>query len=338
MKRIIEKIRNIFKIKITWEGTLTYPKEQNASIRIRNMKFSENGDITGNGSLSLFKKFFIRGRINTEGMVTFTTEFSSKNIINSKKFQGFYNGFDSIIGSWISQKNPNNKGTFKLIFSKGRQFKGNYIREDIKSPLPVECFIQVERKEIWGLGKDEIGVFVISGRRINSKREFEFSRNYIGGFELHHKCKMRVNHDKTLQFVGEWINSGIKSRGKFELHEVKFNQKKYKKEKKEKSDLNFKDKKGGNNVIERTQLLGSMFQNDENYGFKMGNKGKNFNSSDNRFSENLKGKTLYESYFVTTDFEGKDFKGGRGKSLTGVKEEDGDDDFDEEIKKVAVVF
>lgn len=189
---------------IEWEGWYDQ-NGQRQPMKFNHMQIGLNGAMQGNGSDNV-GQFQIFGQVSRHGSVNFTKQYIGKHAV---AYQGVI--CDSkITGNW---RIGNYHGQFEIKYHL-EEWKGNYMYNGRR--FNFELDLDVDTAGVFGIDKDQEGVFVVRGQYSNQSYLMKFTRQYIGGNTQYFQGKM-TNNGRHWVVKGQWQFAGGNG-GQFELY------------------------------------------------------------------------------------------------------------------------
>lgn len=204
---------------IKWEGH--YMKEgKKLPLEFKDMHISHLGQIQGSGSDKDGGKFDLHGFLSSDGIITFQKLYKKKELAGPIYKGRFHNRY--LAGSWAIGGVTD---SFFLELQDAKKYVGCYHRGDIPIPLDAEMTLVVDKKGIFGLGKDHTGYFVVNGHKVK-KHNYKFMLSYVGQFQLNHEAEIKTVKDKKTkvkneEIEGNWTNHFQQISGTYKLTERK---------------------------------------------------------------------------------------------------------------------
>lgn len=189
---------------IEWEGW--YEQHgQRQPMKFDNMHIGLNGVIEGSGSDTV-GSFRIFGQVTRHGSVNFTKQYIGK---HSVAYQGVIQD-SKMSGNW---RIGNYSGNFEIKYHL-EEWQGHYQYQGRRYNMKLD--LDVDTAGVFGIDKDQEGVFVIRGQYSNQTYKIQFTRQYIGGNTQYFQGDM-TNNGRFWVVKGQWQFAGG-SGGEFELY------------------------------------------------------------------------------------------------------------------------
>lgn len=189
---------------VEWEGWYEQRGKRNP-MKFDHMQIGLNGVIDGKGADTV-GHFQIFGQVSRHGSVNFTKQYIGKHAVA-------YNGVISestITGNWTLGRH---RGAFEI---KGHleEWQGHYELNGRRFNFKLD--LDVDTAGVFGIDKDQEGVYVVRGQYNNSDYLMKFTRQYIGGNTQYFQGNMS-NNGRFWVVKGQWQFAGG-SGGTFELY------------------------------------------------------------------------------------------------------------------------
>lgn len=193
---------------VEWEGWYEQNGQRNP-MKFDRMEIGLNGVIEGGGQ-DIIGQFQIFGQVSHHGSVNFTKQYIGKHAV---AYQGVISS-STISGNWTL---GGYRGKFEI---KGHldEWQGSYECGGCTRQLKFD--LDVDTAGVFGIDKDNVGVYVIRGQYSNTDYIMKFTRQYIGG-NTHYFQGNMTNDGRRWILNGQWQFAGcgndpMKS-GRFQL-------------------------------------------------------------------------------------------------------------------------
>lgn len=198
---------------VNWLGFKTHIKDkaEKKPFQINNLKISLDFKISGSGSDEQYGNYMIHGKIDSSAIMFQTILFDGKKTV----LNGTYNK-GKIDGKWVLYDQVDaqlDNGTFGLE-PKLAKFSGFYNKGEMRYDINLDQFI--DDHEVFGIGEDHVGVFVIRGER--NEDIIGFNQRYVLQDDSKNECLylgkcILDGLDKIVGINGKWqietINNGV---------------------------------------------------------------------------------------------------------------------------------
>lgn len=162
-------------VRVPWVGFFE-EHGRKGRLRFANLQFEQGGGITGSGSDD-FGNFILDGQVLGEQTVRFIKQYTVKNLV---EYSGNLRDTE-ITGNWY-RTGTKFSGTYYLKMATPERWQGVKFKNN-SSPQNVEFSMWVNKKGVYGLGKDDIGHFVLKG--ILAGIEVKFVQSYFFHPDVH---------------------------------------------------------------------------------------------------------------------------------------------------------